>query len=963
VRRRDNEKDDQLQQFVEWARKLRGDEKGEAQVFLEHLFQAFGHKGIVEAGAVLEHRVRKKKGDKTTTNFADLVWKPRVLFEMKARGEQLDRHYRQAFEYWMHLVPNRPRWVVLCNFDEFWIYDFDAEVEEPVDRLMLEELPRRAGAMAFMRLVAEDPVFGVNRIEVTKRAADLVADVFNSLVERKNDRTAAQRFVLQCVMAKFAEDLELLPAERFTRILHDSLASPRPGDTAYDLIGGLFRQMNSPRPAQSGRFKGVEYFNGGLFKDPEPLTLTKPELESLYEAAVQDWSKVNPAIFGTIFQASMDKVVRHRHGAHFTSEADILKVVTPTLVRPWQERIEGAKTLEELLDIRKALLEFRVLDPSCGSGNFLYVAFRELKRIETELMLAIRAFRGKKARAVTRGYLSVKQFYGFDVLPFAVELAKVTLLLAKELALAEAQRTLSQGQASLEFDQPLPLDNLDDNIRCVDALLSPWPEVDAVIGNPPYQSKNKAQEEFGRAYLNRIRDAFPGVPGRADYCVYFFRKTHEELPAGGRAGLVGTNTVRQNESREGGLDFIVQNGGTITEAVSTQPWSGDAAVYVSIVNWVKGPQPGKKKLWFEEESVEPRVVELDEINSSLSDDVDVSQAQRIEACARTGFCAQGQTHGHKGFLVPAMEARELLASHPNLKDVLHPFLTADELVGERESQPTRYVIDFHPRNIFDAKKYPALFKRIETAVLPAREEAAAEEKRRNEEALADNPKARVNHHHANFLSRWWLLSYPRPELMAQLAKLPRYIVCGQVTKRPIFEFISHEIHPNAALVVFPLADDYSFGVLQSGLHWEWFTATCSTLKADFRYTSDTVFDKFPWPQSPTLKQARAVADAAVDLREIRYSLMKEHGWSLRDLYRVAEQPGKNPLKDAQASLDAAVNAAYGIKAKANPLTFLLKLNQELVRAEANHEEIVGPGLPPSVKDPSPFITDDCVRMR
>ena len=142
----------------------------------------------------------------------------------------------------------------------------------------------------------------------------------------------------------------------------------------------------------------------------------------------------------------------------------------------------------------------------------------------------------------------------------------------------------------------LPLDNLDGNIKCEDALFCIWPEVDAIIGNPPFQSKNKMIEEFGRGYVNRIRAAYPDIPGRADYCVYWFRKAHDHLGHEQRAGLVGTNTIRQNYSRIGGLDYIVNHGGTITEAVSSQVWSGDAVVHVSIVNLLKGSQPGKKKL-------------------------------------------------------------------------------------------------------------------------------------------------------------------------------------------------------------------------------------------------------------------------------------------------------------------------------------------------------------------------------
>lgn len=605
-----------LDKFISYVQNIKGDEKSEAHVFLEHLFQAFGHKSLAESGIVLEDRVKKKGGG---TKFADLVWPGRVLIEMKSRGQKLERHYSQIFDYWVHLTPNRPRWVVLCNFDEFWIYDFNKQVDEPMEKVALTNLTRQSGALSFLKPIVEEPIFGFNRIQVTQEAADKIASIFNSMVARGINRDQAQRFVLQCVVAVFSEDLELLPKELFSRILDECLNSSNPESQAYDLISALFRQMNSKEQAVGGRFKDVKYFNGGLFAEAKPVLMTSNELKDLYESAKQDWSKVHPAIFGNLFQHSMGKEIRHAYGAHYTNEADIMKVINPTIVRPWRERIENANTLKELVAIRKDLLSFKVLDPACGSGNFLYVAFRELKRIETDLILKLRKH-FKKGERITRGHLSVRQFYGFDTLDFAVELAKVTLLLAKELGLTEATRAIKTEvkEQWFDFDPALPLDNLDQNIRKADALFTDWPQVNAIIGNPPYQSKNKMQGEFGSAYVEKLHTAYKDIPGRADYCVYFFKKAHDHLSKGGRAGLVGTNTISQNYSREGGLDYILENNGTIVEAVSSQKWSGDAAVYVSIVNWVKGQESGMKKISYQAEDNSWSVSEVSLINSSLS---------------------------------------------------------------------------------------------------------------------------------------------------------------------------------------------------------------------------------------------------------------------------------------------------------------------------------------------------------
>jgi len=961
-----NSTEQSIAKFVDYARTLKGDEKGEAQVFCDRLFQAFGHGGYKEAGATLEDRV-KTKGK--STKFADLVWKPRLLLEMKKRGENLQNHIPQAYEYWLALVPHRPRYVLLCNFDEFWIYDFDLQYEEPIDKVALEELPRRYQAFNFLLPIEKKPLFKNNRISVTRNAANAVTRLFKALHKEKVGRERAQRFMLQCVVAMFSEDAGLLPSGLFTQLVKECL-NAKDTELTYDLLSGLFNQMNNPVAARGGRFKEVPYFNGGLFNIVDlPEKLTNEHLNYLDSACVEDWSKVQPAIFGTLFQDSMDAEERHALGAHFTSEADVQKIVVPTIVRPWQEKIEAADSFSQLQSLHEAMLAFHVLDAACGGGNFLYGSYRELKRLETQLLERMNAADSARTTDYLKNanLVGTRQFFGIDTNAFSVELAKVTLMIAKELTVAETQSRIAKGELSLplDFDKALPLDNLDKQIVCDDALFCDWPRADAIIGNPPYQSKNKMQKEFGAAYVNRVRERYPQVPGRADFCVYWFRRAHDELAPGGRAGLVGTNTVRQNYSREGGLDYIVANGGTITDAVATQVWSGDAAVHVSIVNWIKGEDDREKTLMTQlgdKVSSEEKVEKLGFISSSLSSGTDVSAAVRLRANQQSGACYQGQTHGHEGFLLAPHEAAALLKESPANSGVLFPYFIADDLLGNKPPLPGRYVIDFGTRDIFAAQQYAAPFKLLQSVVLPTREAAAKEETKRNAETLKENAKAKVNHHHKNFLNKWWQLSYGRGELMEKLASIPRYIACGQVTKRPIFEFVDSQIHPNAALQVFPLPDDYSFGILQSGLHWVWFTAKCSTLEERPRYTSDSVFDTFVWPQSPAEKDVRAVADASVALRALRRDIMQQHDLSLRELYRTLESPGDNPLRKAQENLDASVRRAYGMAATDEPLAFLLALNSAAAGREANGDAIIGPGLPPFIKKPRDFISDDCISM-
>ena len=261
---------------------------------------------------------------------------------MKSRGENLEKHYDQAFEYWTHIVPRRPPYVILCNFDEFWIYDFNTQLFDPVERVSLRDLPQSGSAFNFLLPHPQKPIFGNNRVEVTRKAADSMAHVFREIVARGEDRARAQRFILQLLVAMVAEDIGLLPNHIVTELLEECAER---GGSSYDLLGGLFRQMATEEPARGGRYQGVRYFNGGLFAVVDPIELKRSEAYALHDAARHnDWSKVKPEIFGTLFQASMDKKERHAFGAQFTSEFDIQKVVGPTIVRPWRERIAAAGT-------------------------------------------------------------------------------------------------------------------------------------------------------------------------------------------------------------------------------------------------------------------------------------------------------------------------------------------------------------------------------------------------------------------------------------------------------------------------------------------------------------------------------------------------------------------------------------------------------------------------------------------
>jgi len=975
----------QLGAFVAWCKQhIKGDEKGEAQIFLDRLFTALGYPdGLKGAEAVTEQRIKFTLDEKSATRFADLVIPGRVLIEMKKRSEDLARHQLQALDYWKYLTPHPP-YIVLCNFDEFWVYDMERQVDHPMAKLPLEQLPKSWGALAFLFPQPQKPVFTreFDLVELTQDAARSLSLVFQRLADPKRglERDQAQRFILQCMLALFAEDIELLPRYTFTRVIEECQAATA---SSYDLFQLLFTAMNRPGVEKGGRFFGVDYFNGGLFSQINPIELTAEELRLLREAADRDWGKIRPAIFGTIFEGSMELDERHQVGAHFTSERDILRIVEPVIVRPWREQMDAAQDAAQLRSLHTALCAYQVLDPACGSGNFLYVAYREMKRLEKQIFNRIEAIEGKidtpveanetpslpaKSKLTSRAtyvgpenpykipettryperlLVSLRQFHGFDVKPFAVELAKVTLMIAKKLAIDELELP----------ENALPLDTLDKTIRCEDALLTDWPEFDACIGNPPYLGAKRMKQEHPAEYINRVRETFPDVPGNADYCVYWFNKAHKLMHEGARAGLVGTNTIRQNYSREGGLDIITANDGHIFEAVSSMPWSGEAKVHVSITCWSKGDVPFRPRLWLGDgETVE----EVDVITSSLSDQTDVSGAKVLACNTEPKRVFQGQTPGHSGFILSPDEAHKLTDFGRNSLGVVLPYLTGDDMLSQPEGKPSRYIIDFGELDISQAKQFHAAFRRLEQVVLPDLKQKALIEQSRNELALKENPQAKINRHHQGALQKWWQHFYSRADRKKAMGNMKRYIACSRVTKRPIFDLVDAKICPSDALQTFTFNDDYSFSILQSDVHWQWFTTKASTLKSDFRYTPNSVYDTFPWPQNPSVKQVKAIAEAGRKLHEYRRdALVKNPRLTLRELYRLLELPGKNPLKDLHAALDKAVLAAYGFD-DGDVLTQLLALNAQVAGRIDAGASVTAPGIPNGYPNPAELVSEGCI---
>lgn len=895
---------ERLQKFIDYTQQyISGKERQDAQIFLDRFFQAFGHEGAKEVGAVYETAI-KKGSKKGKTGFADLVWKPRVLIEMKSRQEtDLSKHYSQAFEYWTRIVPDRPRYVLLCNFDEFWIYDFNTQLDEPVDVVPLTQLVERASAFGFMELGNRTPVFRNNQVEITETAARRMGELFQILCERGEkdgfDRITAQRFILQCVLAMFAEDRNLLPKDLFISCVQDCLK----GASSYDVLGGLFREMNQPGITPAGRYKGVDYFNGGLFSTIHGIDLTQQELEFLDVAARQDWSKVRPAIFGNIFEGMANKKERHTYGIHYTSEADIMKIVRPTISRYWEEKIEAANTIDKLNKLQLELQNYRILDPACGSGNFLYVAYQELKRIEKIILDKISDRRKSDTlnQQLQMGLVTPLQFYGIDVNPFAVELARVTLMIARKVAIDK----LGLGEAAL------PLDTLDQNIVCEDALFANWPKADAIIGNPPFLGGKHIRMVLGDNYIDRVFAKFDDVKDSVDFCCYWFRLAHNQIKQNERVGLVGTNSISQGKSRAASLEYITQNGGYIHEAISSQPWSGEANVHVSLVNWSKHDTENK---YLDNQKVL-------QINSSLQKTIDVTKAKRLQA--NLNLCFQGVIPVGKDFIISPELAAEWIKEDVNNESVLKPFSMGKNLASELNGCPTRWIIDFNDLSIEDASDYLIPFHHVNTYVKPQRDKNRRDSTRKN----------------------WWKFGEARPAMREALQGLSYYFAVPEVSKWAIFVPCPIEWLPGNKVKAVASEDFYLLGILLSQVHRVWMHAQKSTLKSDIAYTHKTCFETFPFPQKPTTKIVAQIRQTALKLHEYRSEQMKKKQWGITQLYNKFFDEPSSQLYLLHQELDKLVMQAYGFKPKDDILEKLLELNLNLAEKEQQNETIVGPHPP------------------
>lgn len=882
-----------------WAG-YKGTERAEAQTFLNELFACYGSDRR-SVGAEFEFF-------RASTGFMDLFWPETLIIEMKHPARPLQAADEQRNRYWIESAdPGRgvaaARYVVACNFGEFEVWEPGRFPTQPRARFRLADLPERYEALLFLADGAADARFVERSKELTAGAARQVALMYESLVDRGTPKDEAQRFTMQAVWCLFAGSLGMLEGYPLRSVVLHLLAQDDPSEESAMRLGRLFALLNQKSDRNRvGLYTGTTYVNGELFAEPAEVTLVRGELESLAAASEYDWSQVDPTIFGSLMEGVLGQERRWELGAHYTHEEDILAIVEPTIVRPWRAQIDHADTLVQAVELLDQLCKYRVLDPACGCGNFLYVAYRELRALEHELKSRITelATRSGVAKPADLPYYPVTNLHGLDIEGASVLITKVTLWMG--------QRQLTDRFGLAEA--PLPLAPLS-GARQVDALTTAWPQVDAIIGNPPFLGSQHVRGTLGDRYVDFLKAEF-GV-GVKDLCVYWFRRAQDHLEPGQRAGLVGTNSVSQNRARGASLQYIADRGGVITDAVSSQKWPGDAKVHVSLVNWIKQPAEPVTELTLDGESVAG-------ITTSLRPScTDQDWTPRVLPANR-GRCFQGPIPVGAGFIISEGEAKDLLGRDDvDYRDVVRPYLTSDDITDSSEQAPRRWVIDFASWPLERALRYPGALTIVRERVKPIRDTASDK----------------------GFRQKWWQFGRPRVPMRAALNGLERYISVGRHGKRVSLAWTDAWTMASDATCVFAFDDDYSMGILLSRAHDAWTWVRASTIKGDLRYTPTSVFQTFPFPDLVTEAEREDVAAASRHLYEVRSEICGREGRGLTAVYNSMDEGAYADLRAAHLSLDRVVADAYGwsrsiAQDSAELVRRLTDLNREITEGQREY---------------------------
>ena len=797
--------------------------------------------------------------------WADVWKKGFFAWEYKKRRRNLDEAMVQLARYAAAL--EHPPLLVACDTIRFQIVTTWTNLETKKYSFELEDLvdPEK---FKILRAVFHDPDALKpirTRAMITAEAAKKFQAISDALQSRNPDREAVAHFINQLVFCFFADSVKLLPEGLLKKLL---LTSERRPQKSLEYFTKLFSRMES-----GGEFdlSDIAWFNGGLFDGRPPLPLEHVEIQLLIDATSLDWSLIDPTIFGTLFERFLDPDKRAQIGAHYTDPDKIMLIVEPVVLRPlrarWREalseiekimapvkeaapagkqgrsahdkKIASARAKAESL--RDAFIDelarLTILDPACGSGNFLYLALQGVKDIE------YRAINDCETYGLLRSPLRVgpEILHGIEINPFAAELARTTIWIG------DIQWSIKNAI----YSRPEPILRKLDAIEQRDAVLNPdgteaqWPEADFIIGNPPFLGTKKMVRGLGKAYARSLRDAYEGrVSSFSDYVCWWFERARAQIVAGKAktAGFVATSSIRGGRNRFV-LDRITRDL-VVFEAWSDEPWINEgAAVRVSIICFAR-----------ESASLSLNGGPVEEINPDLTSETNTSTARRLDENANISFVGI-QKSGP--FDVPGEIARRWLREplNPNGRpnsDVLRPHLNGLAVVRRPRE---KWLINFGDLSERDSALYAAPYAYALEKVKPFRAASAIRE------------------------FNWWQLWRSRPELQAAATRLKRLIATPEVAKHRVFIWLDKRVSADKNLTIIARDDAAAFGILHSRFHETWSLRLGTSLEDRPRYTPTTTFETFPFPEGLTPNipakdyandpRAKRIAAAARKLDELR----------------------------------------------------------------------------------------------
>jgi len=877
-------------------------EDAEAKSFWDDFFEVFGLSR--RRVAAFEAPVRQlKDGGRTGTGYIDLLWKGKLLVEHKSRGKSLDRAYGQAMDYFPGLrEEDLPRYVLVSDFARFRLHDLDSGEEHD---FTLAELPKHVGLFGFISGYEARPVRPQDPVNV--RAAERMGVLHDELKNAGYVGHDLEVLLVRLLFCLFADDTGIFPTQSLREWVED-----RTRDDGSDLgarLVELFGVLDTPEDKRQKHLdellSALPYVNGQLFAESIRVPAFNPAMrQALIDACALDWSRISPAIFGALFQSIMDKNKRRNLGAHYTSEENILKLIGPLFLDGLREEFEKSKrSAAKLFELQKKLRRLRFLDPACGCGNFLVVAYRELRLLELDILRAVHTSGQRVTDVFHLVQVDVDQFYGIEIEEFPAQIAQVALWLT------DHQMNTLVGTEFGEYFARLPLVTAPhvvhgNALRLDWGDVAPAEDIDYVLGNPPFVGHHYQTPEQKRDHAANLA----GIDGNGvlDFVANWYVKAAGYMHANPdiRTALVSTNSIVQGEQVGLLWSYLLRHGVRIHFAHRTFQWSnearGVAAVHCVIIGF--GLRDTSNKLLFDYFSPDaaPQRQEVSNINPYLADAANVvlhTRARPICDVPRMLWGNKPTDGGH--FILTPDEKRSLLTREPAAEKLIRRYISGGDLLNRRE----RYCLWLADATPAELRALPSVLERVE-AVRRFRSDSDAASTR----SFAAHPTLfrQIAQPSTNYLAVPEVSSERRSWI--PMAYLPPSVICSNTV-----QFI-----PGATL--------YQFGVLSSGMHMAWVRYVCGRMKSDFRYSNTIVYNNYPWPESPSTEQRAAVESAAQAVLHARERFPDS---SLADLYDPLAMPRE--LFKAHEALDRAVEHAYGKRfdSDARRMAFLFERYQKL----------------------------------